>query len=636
MAQCGIVDTAAVEALNGDVTAQVLVDMLVERGLLQHSEEGECFVTGELVVYTNGILNLLGYSPDAFVDAASITNSWMHLVISCPVLVRLGVEIELELELDIGSTPSTRDDGLDHAIDAAATLCSTQRKMILKIICSSCMFGRIGQEVTGDTPELCAAYVAAADEIRSTARSLAAAIKAKDLRSVNRLVPKLKEMMHALVPALVRAYPKEALEKTWSKIQDALYRQRDVDTPAFLRELKKCPKPVHVAVPLRPGSFKPSQPLPMPKVVIVRDVKKVDLELSKSKVFESVGSKAAALGAAVTAEGFGDVNTLPGHETPLSVLSQTRNVLRSDQASCNSLMFSRSGMMAAIDPKTHEILFRTDRLDSGHPSIDAAYIQRHAIDAVTSGAYRDLRQLANADRDALLRAAAEEDNKRTAHVDEVAFRLHEAYASGTIPNVVAFLAQARYADRDGRAFADRDALEKRLASIGVPCLPLLEGEGGISSNTSISDVDRYLYRVLPPHLRVCRRRVVVVFPERHVYPEDPEGMGHNLAEHLARKCRVFSETVARAAFDDVTVLDDLDSHLLVPHKPFVPVDKIFLENHRIARANPLATTMPKVMFNAAAGFKSKADVAREAAEKRKAELANVVAPGQLRLKTKTR
>ena len=48
MAQCGIVDTAAVEALNGDVTAQVLVDMLVERGLLQYSEEGECFVTGEV------------------------------------------------------------------------------------------------------------------------------------------------------------------------------------------------------------------------------------------------------------------------------------------------------------------------------------------------------------------------------------------------------------------------------------------------------------------------------------------------------------------------------------------------------------------------------------------------------------
>ena len=118
MAQCGIVDTAAVEALNGDVTAQVLVDMLVERGLLQYSEEGECFVTGELVVYTNGILNLLGYSPDAFVDAASITNSWMHLVMSCPVLVRLGVEIELELHVgstpnDVSATPPMR---LRHAV----------------------------------------------------------------------------------------------------------------------------------------------------------------------------------------------------------------------------------------------------------------------------------------------------------------------------------------------------------------------------------------------------------------------------------------------------------------------------------------------------------------------------------------
>ena len=72
---------------------------------------------------------------------------------------------------------------------------ASQVKFILEVICSSCQYGRIGQEVTDDTPELCAAYVAAADEIRSTARSLAAAIKAKDLRSVNRLVPKLKEMM---------------------------------------------------------------------------------------------------------------------------------------------------------------------------------------------------------------------------------------------------------------------------------------------------------------------------------------------------------------------------------------------------------------------------------------------------------
>ena len=61
--------------------------MLVERGLLQYSEEGECYVTGELVIQVNGILNLLGYSPDAYVDAASITNSWMHLVMSDPALV---------------------------------------------------------------------------------------------------------------------------------------------------------------------------------------------------------------------------------------------------------------------------------------------------------------------------------------------------------------------------------------------------------------------------------------------------------------------------------------------------------------------------------------------------------------------
>ena len=81
--------------------------MLVERGLLQYSEKGKCYVTGELVVDTNICLKAMCYSPHAYVDAASITNSWMHLVMSDPVLVRLGVEIELEL--DIGSTPSTRD-----------------------------------------------------------------------------------------------------------------------------------------------------------------------------------------------------------------------------------------------------------------------------------------------------------------------------------------------------------------------------------------------------------------------------------------------------------------------------------------------------------------------------------------------
>ena len=83
----------------------VLVDMLAGLDLLQYSQEGECYVTGEVVVYVMGILKMLGY--DAYVDAGSITNSWMHLVMSDPELVRLGVEIELEL--DIGSTPSTRD-----------------------------------------------------------------------------------------------------------------------------------------------------------------------------------------------------------------------------------------------------------------------------------------------------------------------------------------------------------------------------------------------------------------------------------------------------------------------------------------------------------------------------------------------
>ena len=111
MGQSGITDTAAVEALNGDVTAQLLVEMLVDRGLLQYSEAGKCYVTGELVALTNACLKAMCYSPHSYVDAGSITNSWMHLVMSDPVLVRLGVEIELELDVD--STPSTRRRGRD-------------------------------------------------------------------------------------------------------------------------------------------------------------------------------------------------------------------------------------------------------------------------------------------------------------------------------------------------------------------------------------------------------------------------------------------------------------------------------------------------------------------------------------------
>ena len=62
--------------------------MLEELGLLQYSEEGGCYVTGELVAYTNACMKAMGYSrEDAYVDAGAITNSWMHLVMSDPALV---------------------------------------------------------------------------------------------------------------------------------------------------------------------------------------------------------------------------------------------------------------------------------------------------------------------------------------------------------------------------------------------------------------------------------------------------------------------------------------------------------------------------------------------------------------------
>ena len=72
--------------------------MLKERGLLQYSAAGKCYVTGELVANTNTCLMAMEYGVDAYVDAGAISNSWMHLVMSDPTLVRLSVEIELDMK----------------------------------------------------------------------------------------------------------------------------------------------------------------------------------------------------------------------------------------------------------------------------------------------------------------------------------------------------------------------------------------------------------------------------------------------------------------------------------------------------------------------------------------------------------
>ena len=499
-------------------------------------------------------------------------------------------------------------------------------KKIWIVICSSCMYGRIGQEATKKTPKMCRAYLAAAAMIRPAAHSLADAIKREDLAAVNRLRPQLKKMIDALVPALLATYDKKALEEMWEAVQGALKQQRDVDTPAFVRELQTCPKPVDVAFALRPTSMIPSQPLPPTTVLMVRGVQNKDLVLSTSKVLDSVNSKMAVLFAAAIGEGFGDVNTLPDHETPLTVLKQAKKWLQ--PRDCNSsLMCSRSGSAYAIDPRTKKILFKTERLDFGHERLDAAWIERCAVDVGTSGAYLDLCGLASAAGNALLEAAVEEDAARTAHVEDVACRLEEAYASGRCAEVVAFLGEARDAEAKGRGFTDRCALEKRLASIGVRCLSL-NREGGFDLHASASEIDSCLRRALPPNLRVCRRRVVVIYPDRHVYPETSYNMPNNFAAYQAGRCLVFSETVADAALADPTLLDDLDSVRLDPYRAFVKIDEASLEKWRADHENGLA---PKVMFNAAAGFVSTADVSREAAEERKAELDNVVAPGELKL-----
>ena len=499
--------------------------------------------------------------------------------------------------------------------------------MIWIIICSSCMFGRIGQEATKKTPKMCRAYMAAAARIRPAARSLADAIKREDVVAVNRFLPQLKKMMDALVPALMKTYDKEALETMWSEVEGALYRQRDVDTPAFLRELKTCPKPVDLAFSLRQGSMIPSQPLREPTVLIARGVQNKDLVLSTSKILDSVDTKATALFAAALGEAFDDIGKLPDHETPLSVLKQAKKWLQ--PRDCNSSLFAaRSGSAFAIDPTTKKILFKTERLDFVHPRLDAAYIERCAVDVGTSGAYLDLCGLASAAGNALLEAAVEEDAARTAHVEDVACRLEEAYASGRCAEVVAFLGEARDAEAKGRGFTDRCALEKRLASIGVRCLSL-NREGGFDLHASASEIDSCLRRALPPNLRVCRRRVVVIYPDRHVYPETSYNMPNNFAAYQAGRCLVFSETVADAALADPTLLDDLDSVRLDPYRAFVKIDEASLEKWRADHENGLA---PKVMFNAAAGFVSTADVSDEAAKARKAKLGKVVAPRDFKSK----
>ena len=71
-----------------------------------------------------------------------------------------------------------------------------------------------------------------------------------------------------------------------------------------------------------------------------------------------------ALGAAALAEGFGDVNTLPHHETPLSVLTQTYNALyKKESVGCNSLFWARSGTVAALDPAKIEFQISMDELN---------------------------------------------------------------------------------------------------------------------------------------------------------------------------------------------------------------------------------------------------------------------------------
>ena len=150
-------------------------------------------------------------------------------------------------------------------------------------------------------------------------------------------------------------------------------------------------------------------------------------------------------------------------------------------------------------------------------SVDAAYLQQHALDAKASGAYVEVLQGVADAGTALDAAAALQASDLQAHESDVEARLEEAYFSGKCVDVVAFLYEAQPSNTLSRetaldrAFRDRRGLERMLADIGVPCLSLLEGDGGLASNASALDIERHIASSLPPKLRELRHRAVIMF-----------------------------------------------------------------------------------------------------------------------------
>ena len=109
--QTGTMDTACIEAFNGDETAALIVEFLVETELVKLSPDGNWYVAGDLVAYTNGCLRAMCYPEHTAVDGATLLNSWMHLVLSDPVLVR---DSAWKLNLNLILTSSARRRRRDH------------------------------------------------------------------------------------------------------------------------------------------------------------------------------------------------------------------------------------------------------------------------------------------------------------------------------------------------------------------------------------------------------------------------------------------------------------------------------------------------------------------------------------------
>ena len=216
-----------------------IVDTLKAYELIQYSDSQNQYVTGDAIALTNVIMHGMGLGPDSYIDAATFTNSAMHLVLS----------------------------------DA------TLRECVPEVICSYCGFGQVARKVTRVTPDMAKAFAAAADDVRPLVEAAAAAFKNKDARELRNLLDRLKARLRELDPALAATYAPEAhrFGPVWTEVMGNARQQGQNDTPAFwakLKERAQSLQPTDLAIALGPSSFKPyEQQLRAPTVLLVEGVK---------------------------------------------------------------------------------------------------------------------------------------------------------------------------------------------------------------------------------------------------------------------------------------------------------------------------------------------------------------------------